>query len=167
MGYIEKRATDFHVCVCWRSRLECSAVARNYARGREPFPRTTHQPFNLLFASIASQAAFDEILESCSGVIVAIDGDDPISDGLLDVVMPDTTTAKRVVVMSRNLNGKGLGPFVQASKSAANKEVWAGGSALVAEYKRMEAKVKSLCERSGAEWVVVRAGTLKVRAKAA
>jgi len=132
-----------------------------------PFPRTTHQPFNLLFASIASQAAFDEILESCSGVIVAIDGDDPISDGLLDVVMPDTTTAKRVVVMSRNLNGKGLGPFVQASKSAANKEVWAGGSALVAEYKRMEAKVKSLCERSGAEWVVVRAGTLKVRAKAA
>ena len=56
-------------------------------------------------------------------VLVAIDGDDAMSDGLLDVVIPEGTAVKRVVVMSRHLNGKGLGPFVSASKSAANKEV--------------------------------------------
>jgi hypothetical protein len=42
---------------------------------------------------------------------------------LLDVVLPASSTAKRVACMTRNLNGKGLGPFVAASKGAANKEV--------------------------------------------
>ena len=55
---------------------------------------------------------------------MAIDGEDTLSDGLVDVVIPDTSTKlKRVVVMSRNLNGKGMGPFVAASKAAANAEV--------------------------------------------
>lgn len=63
--------------------------------------------------------------------------------------------------MSRHLNGRGLGPFVAASKGAANREVWAGGAAPVGEYRRMEAKVQALCERKGADCVVVRAGTLK------
>lgn len=130
-----------------------------YEPGAEPLPNL--KLLETITGTPKIEAAFDELLNTCSGIMVAIDGDEPISDGLLDVVLPETTTVKRVVALSRNLNGKGLGPFVQASKGAANREVWAGGNALVGEYRRMEAKIKGLCERSGAEWVFVRAGTLK------
>mmetsp|Transcript_30680 Transcript_30680/g.61415 ORF Transcript_30680/g.61415 Transcript_30680/m.61415 type:complete len:337 (+) Transcript_30680:49-1059(+) len=130
-----------------------------YEPGAEPLPN-----LRLLESITGSEEEyFDKLINECDAILVAIDGDDAISDGLLDVVMPATSTSsvKRVVAMSRHLNGKGMGPFVSASKGAANREVWAGGAAVVKEYTRMEGKVKALCERSGADFVVVRAGTLK------
>lgn len=129
-----------------------------YEPGAEPIPNLK------LLESItgADEAMFDSLLSSCEGILVAIDGDDAISDGLLDVVVPEGTSAlKRIVCMSRHLNGRGMGPFVSASKGAGNKEVWAGGAAAVGEYRRMEAKVQSLAKSTGAEYVIVRAGTLK------
>jgi len=107
------------------------------------------------------EEAFDELLRTADGLIVSIDGDDPISCGLLDVVMPATSAVKRVACMTRNLNGKGLGPFVAASKGAANKEVWSPNGELVNEYQRMEAKAKELCLLRGADCQLVRVGTLK------
>ena len=64
--------------------------------------------------------------------------------------------------MSRNLNGRGLGPFAMASKISANAEVWAGG-AKIAEYEAFEAKVRAKAAEVGGDCdcVIVRAGTLK------
>jgi len=113
-----------------------------------------------------NEQMFDDLLATCDGLLVAIDGDEAISEGLLDVVLPaGVSTCKRIVAMSRNLNGKGLGPFVAASKTAGNREVWAGGKDAVASYRTMEAKLAALCAATSADQamdcVVVRAGTLK------
>lgn len=48
--------------------------------------------------------------------MIAVDGDTPMAPGLVNVVLPENSRAKRVVALSRNLNGGGMGPFVAASK---------------------------------------------------
>jgi len=105
---------------------------------------------------------FDNMVAKVEGVIVAIDEGGAVSDGLLEVALPESAqNLKRVVGMSRSLNGKGLGPFVSASKFAANKEVWAGGDAAIADYKRFETKLRALAEQRGGDSVICRVGTLK------
>ena len=54
-----------------------------------------------------------------------------------------------------------MGPFVVASKGAANREVWACNGAAVKEYVAFESKIKGRAAALGADWVVCRAGTLK------
>ena len=104
-------------------------------------------------------AEFDALLAKTDAVIIAIDGDAAIGDGLVDIVMQPGGSVKRVVAMSRNLNGKGMGPFVVSSKALANSEVWSCNTK--DEYERFESKLKSACAATGAEYVVCRAGTLK------
>ena len=66
---------------------------------------------------------------------------------------------KRIVAMSRNLNGSGMGFFVTASKRAANSQVWDNSNS--AAYVAYENHVKDACSNIGADWTIVRAGTLK------
>jgi len=108
-----------------------------------------------------AEPAFDELLATCDALIIAVDGETCLSDGLVDVVLPTTSTAKRVVAMSRNLNGKGMGPFVVASKTAANNEVWACNGEAKKAYQSFEAKIKSKAASLTADVVIARAGTLK------
>lgn len=68
---------------------------------------------------------------------------------------------KRVSVMSRSLNGEGMGFFANAAKKAANAEIWAGDANLVKEYKAMESMIKARAVEVGASTTIVRAGTLK------
>jgi hypothetical protein len=108
-------------------------------------------------------SVYNTIATSCDGVIVANDRELVPSDSMLDTMIPPANiNLKRVVVMSRNLNGKGLGPFAMASKISANAEVWAGG-AKIAEYEAFEAKVRAKAAEVGGDCdcVIVRAGTLK------
>lgn len=109
---------------------------------------------NLQILSPDDFERFSQIADRAPGVLIAFDGDQTLSENLLDVVLP---SPKRVALMSRNLNGKGMGPFVTASKVAANKEVWTVSDELVDMYRKFEA---SVAERA-ADLVVVRAGTLK------
>jgi len=68
---------------------------------------------------------------------------------------------KRVVVMSRNLNGKGMGFFVKASKFSANKQVWDNNSNANNEYKKFEENIRRQTAAVGGDYTIVRAGTLK------
>ena len=75
--------------------------------------------------------------------------------------------AKRVVGMSRNLNGKDMGFFVKASKISANRQVWDGSTSK--QYKAFEESLKKCASAIGAEYTIAigaeytiaRAGTLK------
>ena len=81
----------------------------------------------------------------------------------LKVFIPDgrETKLKRCSLMSRYLNGAGMGFFPAAAKAAANGEVWAGDQSAVAEYKTMERLVGARCKDKGVGCTVIRAGTLK------
>ena len=49
-----------------------------------------------------------------------------LSDAALDIFMPPTgTNFKHVSLMSRHLNGEGMGFFAKAAKVGANAEIWA------------------------------------------
>jgi len=73
------------------------------------------------------------------------------------------TKVKRVVAMSRNLNGKGMGFFVKASKFSANRQVWDNNETANQEYKKFEELVKKQTKAygDGCDYTIVRAGTLK------
>jgi len=108
------------------------------------------------------EAEFDKLLQSVDGVIMAMDNDDAITEGLVDVVLPaEKTKVTRVVAMSRNLNGKGLGPLVIASKGAANREVWTCPPTTLAKLKAFEQSMQGKAAAIGADYVICRAGTLK------
>ena len=66
---------------------------------------------------------------------------------------------KRVVAMSRNLNGKGINFAVKASKISANSEVWDMGNA--DKYKAFEKSIQDGAKACSAEYTIARAGTLK------
>jgi hypothetical protein len=71
----------------------------------------------------------------------------------------DKKNMKRIVAMSRNLNGSGMGFFVTASKRAANAQVWDNANA--AAHAAYETNIKEACSKIDADWTIVRAGTLK------
>ena len=56
---------------------------------------------------------------------------------------------KRVVAMSRNLNGSGMGMFVTASRKAANAQVWDNSNKYA--YSQYEANVKKAADNVGAD----------------
>lgn len=118
---------------------------------------------NLEFLSSTDQEAVMDKLISTDALIFAVDGDGVIDPAVVDFLLNPTLckTIKRVVAMSRNLNGKGMGFFVKASKFSANPEVWAAESELIAQYKSFEEQIKLRSKLCGAEYTIVRSGTLK------
>jgi hypothetical protein len=107
---------------------------------------------------------FEAAVTTAQGFILAFDGQtDMLPESALDIVLPkDGSNVKRVAVMSRSLNGSGMGFIPAAAKYAANPDIWAGGDEeLKAKYKSMEKAVRSRAGELGASATVIRAGTLK------
>jgi hypothetical protein len=68
---------------------------------------------------------------------------------------------KHVSLMSRSLNGEGMGFFANAAKAAANREIWNAPKQAVDAYKVQERTVLDRAAELGASTTVIRAGTLK------
>jgi hypothetical protein len=73
---------------------------------------------------------------------------------------------RHVSLMSRYLNGAGMGFTAKAAKLAANNEIWAAGANAVKEYRTQESLVRSRAREVGASLTIIRAGTLKGGANA-
>ena len=107
-----------------------------------------------------------EEIEKCvaeaEGLIIAFDSERTLPEQSLNVFMPPEggTQLKHVAVMSRYLNGAGMGFTASAAKVAANNEIWAGGKA-IDEYKLMESQISARAAAVGVATTVVRAGTMK------
>lgn len=99
---------------------------------------------------------FNAAVESAEGLIVCFDRpDQTLPDKLLEVVKP--SEKKRVVLLSRHLNGKGNGALCAAAKGAANTEVWVAAPGNVDALRSLEETIKGKND----DVVIVRAGTLK------
>lgn len=113
-----------------------------------------------------SEADIEAVASKAEGIILAIDGEKTFGGPLLETFIKPEGALKRVSVMSRYLNGEGMGFFAKSAKLAANKDVWAGDAKAVGMYKDMEAGVQSQAAAAGATYTVIRAGTLKGGASA-
>ena len=100
-----------------------------------------------------------------NALIIAVDNeqtlDNSVVDFFFDNISPDSL--KRVVLMSRHLNGAKMGFFVETSKKVANSEVWANTKASNSMYRATEEYLKKkINEKTPAtELTIIRAGTLK------
>jgi len=106
----------------------------------------------------AEEATIEALCGEAEGVILAIDGENVFGASVLETFIKPGL--KRVSVMSRYLNGAGMGFFANSAKFAANKDIWAGGGAVEA-YTAMEKAVIAQAAAVGAEHTIIRAGTLK------
>jgi hypothetical protein len=119
-------------------------------------------PENLEFVPASDSERVEDLLRNTDALMLACDDVDSVVDPnvvnyLLD---PDKVgNLKRVVAMSRNLNGSGMGMLVSASRRAANAQVWDNSNA--AAYRSFEQSIKVAAQKCGADWTIVRAGTLK------
>lgn len=109
----------------------------------------------------ADEAAIEALAAEVEGVILAIDDEKTFGEPVIETFIKPGTALKRVSVMSRYLNGEGMGFFAKSAKMAANTEVWAGGADAVAKYKEMEKVVREKSKEAGVDFTIIRAGTLK------
>jgi len=110
----------------------------------------------------AEAAVIEAFVAKAKGLILAFDGEMTIPESALKVFMPDGDTGlERLSVMSRYLNGAGMGFFASAAKIAANSEIWAAGPKQVDAYREMERLITSRAEAKGVGHTIIRAGTLK------
>uniref|UniRef100_A0A7S3QFY4 NAD(P)-binding domain-containing protein n=1 Tax=Chaetoceros debilis TaxID=122233 RepID=A0A7S3QFY4_9STRA len=103
----------------------------------------------------------ESLMESTNAYIFAVDNDTVMDEAVLKFLLKpeNAKNVKRVVGMSRNLNGKDMGFFVKASKISAKRQVWDGSTSK--EYKAFEECLKECASAIGAEYTIARAGTLK------
>jgi hypothetical protein len=119
-------------------------------------------PANLKLIAASDDTQWKPNLKDTSALLIAVDADSPMDVNTLQyLVNPEQSPKlKRVVAMSRNLNGRDMGFFVSASKRAANAEVWDGSTAN--DYKAFETALKQqVSTLPEVEYTIVRAGTLK------
>jgi len=106
----------------------------------------------------AIQAAID----NADGIILAFDDSNArVSEGALSVIMPATSKAKHISVMSRYLNGAGMGFWPTSARATTNPDIWNAPAESVSAYKKMESMVRDTASERGASFTVIRAGTLK------
>ena len=119
-------------------------------------------PKNLEFVPASDTDRIENLLGETDAFMLAVDDVDSVVDPNVITYLLDPEKAKnlkRVVAMSRNLNGSGMGMLVSASKRAANAQVWDNSNA--AAYRSFEENIKEAAQKCGADWTIVRAGTLK------
>eukprot|EP00584_Thalassiosira_punctigera_P022482 CAMPEP_0172565000 /NCGR_PEP_ID=MMETSP1067-20121228/106548_1 /TAXON_ID=265564 ORGANISM="Thalassiosira punctigera, Strain Tpunct2005C2" /NCGR_SAMPLE_ID=MMETSP1067 /ASSEMBLY_ACC=CAM_ASM_000444 /LENGTH=361 /DNA_ID=CAMNT_0013355803 /DNA_START=26 /DNA_END=1111 /DNA_ORIENTATION=- len=117
---------------------------------------------NLELVPASETDRVEELLKETDALLIGTDDVDSVIDpSILNYLLdPEKCGAmKRVVAMSRNLNGAGMGMFVSASRRAANAQVWDNANAEA--YRTFESNVRGAAEGCGADWTLVRAGTLK------
>ncbi len=119
-------------------------------------------PSNLKLISSTDADVFSREIEEADAIIIAVDDTSVMDSSVVEYVLdPEKAKSlKRVVGMSRNLNGKGINFAVKASKISANGEVWDMGNA--DEFKAFEKAVQQGAKACSAEYTIARAGTLKV-----
>ena len=119
-------------------------------------------PENLeLIPATDDAEVIEDRVASMKALIVAVDDQSVMDEGVINYLL-DSNNAKnveRIVGLSRNLNGKGMGFFVTASKLSANSEVWDASNC--AEFTTYEQLLKQKADDLGAEYTICRAGTLK------
>lgn len=112
----------------------------------------------------ADLGAIQEAAANADGLIIAFDDERLMNPGALDVFMPADVTKprlKHVAMMSRYLNGNGMGFFASAAKVAANAEIWAGSAKSIEAHRDAEKMVTTRAEACGVAHTMIRAGTLK------
>jgi len=116
----------------------------------------------LTLVSAGDTGQLERLSAVTNAFLLAVDTDTVLNQDVIDFIIPSgSSNCKRIVAMTRNLNGKGMGFFVKASKLSANNEVWSADEALVMQYKQFEASIKEKANYCHAEYTLVRAGTLK------
>jgi len=117
-------------------------------------------PSNLQLIESADPIISDKI-NAVDAIIFAVDDDTVMDESVIKYVLnPDMAkNLKRVVGMSRNLNGSGMNFAVKASKISANGQVWDNSNADV--YRGYENVLKECATACSAECTIARAGTLK------
>ncbi len=119
---------------------------------------------NLELVPASDTNRIETLLGETQALMLGVDDVDSVVDSSIVEYLLDPAKAgkiRRVVAMSRNLNGSGMGMLVSASKRAANAQVWDNSQKYY--YEKFEETLKSAAESCGADWTIVRAGTLKVR----
>ncbi len=119
-------------------------------------------PQNLEFVPASDTDRVESLLRDTDALMLACDYVDSVVDpNVINYLLDPAKVAnlKRVVAMSRNLNGSGMGMLVSASRRAANAQVWDNSNA--AAYRSYEQSIKDATKKCGADWTIVRAGTLK------
>ena len=116
---------------------------------------------NLELIEATDSDRVDSRITETDAYIIAVDDDSTMDESVINYILnPDAATnVKRVVAMSRNLNGKNMGFFVTASKVSANREVWDNSNKDA--FVKFEDVIKRQSAKVGAEHTIVRAGTLK------
>jgi len=121
-------------------------------------------PSNLELIPSINAGLINDRLGTTNAMIFSSDNDTPLEEGIINYVLDNDIVTKngnlkRIVTMSRNLNGKDMGWLVKASKKAANNDVWDNSSPEV--YQNYEEILKRKAAECGAEYTIARAGTLK------
>lgn len=118
-------------------------------------------PPNLMLVESTDSDGFNNKIENADAIVIAVDDDSAMDIDVINYVLdPEKAkNLKRVVAMSRNLNGSGMNFAVKASKISANSQVWDNGNA--ESYKTFEKAIKDCAKACTAEYTIARAGTLK------
>ena len=127
--------------------------------GEDP---ATSIPPNMQLVPAADTDALEKAASEMDAMLIAVDDTSVLDVGVVNYLLNADLAkkCKRVVAMSRNLNGKGMGFLATASKATANREVWDNSNK--GEFELFEKAVKEACGKlDDCEWTVVRAGTLK------
>eukprot|EP00550_Attheya_septentrionalis_P007197 CAMPEP_0198285382 /NCGR_PEP_ID=MMETSP1449-20131203/4691_1 /TAXON_ID=420275 /ORGANISM="Attheya septentrionalis, Strain CCMP2084" /LENGTH=360 /DNA_ID=CAMNT_0043982789 /DNA_START=15 /DNA_END=1097 /DNA_ORIENTATION=- len=113
-----------------------------------------------LVSALEDPDLLQDRLSRTSAILIVVDGTDGVimDPSTIDFLI-SSESLKRVVVMSRHLNGKDMGFFAKASKKTANPEVWDGSC--IDKYRSFEAMVQQKANNFGADCTIVRAGTIK------
>ena len=120
-------------------------------------------PANLKLISSTESDVLNSGIEEADAIIVAVDDTSVMDTSVIKYILdPEKTkNLKRVVGMSRNLNGKGINFAVKASKISANGEVWDMGNA--DKFREFEKAIQEGAKACSADYTIARGGTLKVR----
>jgi hypothetical protein len=110
----------------------------------------------------ATNEPIDEAVMNADALIVTFDDQRSVlSEKQLNVIMPTDSKIKHISLMSRYLNGAGMGFFANAAQATNNPDVWALNDRYKEAYKKMEDVVRKRAEDCGATFSIIRAGTLK------
>jgi hypothetical protein len=120
----------------------------------------------LTFVPISGEGADEGVLngtvKAAEGIIVTFDNSaDIMTQKGLNILMPPNSDVKHISIMSRNLNGEGMGFWSNAAKASSNPDVWTAPDEMVKQYREMESFVKERAKECGASFTIIRVGTLK------
>lgn len=114
----------------------------------------------------ADSPTIEACVESIEGLIICFDNEQAFMPEAALKIFTSGDKLKHVSLMSRYLNGDGMGFFANAAKVAANSEIWAATDALVKQFKQQDAQINGRAKEIGASCTIIRAGTLKGGASA-